>query len=545
MPVQTARLTLADWTAAMMNVNTNRRRNLGYFFDESVRRLPDKVAIIDLFGGRERTSTYRQLDERMNRVASMLARLGVKPGERVAMLIGNRLEFIEFFFGAMRAGAIPLLLNTRLAANTLEQIINDAGCALAIVDPSCNRDAVAIAGRVRVRHRMLLDQSQQGLLAFEEEMTKPAAPVEPPPIADNAQAFQPYTSGSTGRPKGAIMTHHGMLWYVAYNQRYWPSAENSRGLIALPLFHKNALRGTVKPMLYAGGSFVLMPGYEPRGYLDGLAKYRCTYSRGVAAVFTLFLQHRDYLQSLDLSNLRSMTIGSAVVTPELLDLVKRALPHIKVEESYGLTEGGSPLRPPIDGRPVPRGSPGVPAPEIELKLIDADGNETDEEGELVIRCPYVCLGYYNEPEITRAKLNDGWLRTGDVFHKDKDGFFYFRSRVDDMFSCGGENVYPKEVENLLFTHSDVVNAVVAPVPYQVKGYAPAAMVVVREGSTVTSEDLKAYCLEKGPAYSHPRFIDIVSALPLNGAGKVDRGIIQARLTVAHGVTNATATGAKA
>src|SRR6185312_10000175 len=163
----------------------------------------------------------------------------------------------------------------------------------------------------------------------------------------------------------------------------------------------------------------------------------CTYSRGVAAVFTMFLQHRDLMQTLDLSNLRSMTIGSAVVTPELLGLVKEALPHIKVDESYGLTEGGSPLRPPIDGRPVPRGSPGVPAPEIELKLIDAVGNETDDEGELVIRCPYVCRGYFHEPEITKAKLQDGWLRIGDVFCKDREGFYYFRSRVDDMFSCGG------------------------------------------------------------------------------------------------------------
>ena len=526
----------------MMNdTNANRRRNLGFFFDDTVRRLPDKIAIIDLFGGRERTSTYRQLDERMNRVASVLAALGVCPGERVAMLIGNRVEFIEFFFGAMRAGTIPLLLNTRLAADTLVQLITDANCALVIVDPACNRDALAIAGRVPVRHRMLLDQDKEGFLSFDTEMAKPAPPVQPRPIADDAQAFQPYTSGSTGRPKGAIMTHHGMLWYVAYNQRYWPSAESARGLVALPLFHKNALRGTVKPMLYAGGSFVLMPGYEPRAYLEALAKYKCTYSRGVAAVFTMFLQYRDLLKTLDLTSLRSMTIGSAVVTPELLELVNRALPHIKVEESYGLTEGGSPLRPPIDGRPVPRGSPGAPAPEIELKLIDANGNETDDEGELLIRCPYVCLGYYNEPEITKAKLQDGWLRTGDVFYKDKEGFFYFRSRIDDMFSCGGENVYPKEVENLLFSHPDVVNAVVAPVPHQVKGFAPAAMVMVREGSTITVEELKAFCLEKGPAYSHPRFIDIVGALPLNGAGKVDRGIVQAKLTAAHGAASAAKT----
>ena len=133
-------------------------------------------------------------------------------------------------------------------------------------------------------------------------------------------------------------------------------------------------------------------------------------------------------------------------------------------------------------------------------MVDAHGRDA-EEGELLIRCPYVCLGYYNEPEITRAKLTDGWLHTGDIFCKDKDGFFYFRSRVDDMFSCGGENVYPKEVENLLFAHPDVVNAVVAPVPHPVKGFVPAAMVIAREGAAVTPEHLKAYCLDKGPAYS--------------------------------------------
>src|SRR5262244_1084886 len=160
--------------------NMNRRRNLGFFFDQSVARLPDKVAIIDLFGGRERCTTYRQLDERMNHVARMLARLGVRPGERVAMLIGNRTEFVEVFFGAMRAGAIPLPLNTRLGADALAHIVTDAKCVLTVVDPVSNRDAVAIAERVPLRHRLLLDQQRDGFLAFEAEMAKPAAAVAPP-----------------------------------------------------------------------------------------------------------------------------------------------------------------------------------------------------------------------------------------------------------------------------------------------------------------------------------------------------------------------------
>src|SRR5262249_13044983 len=405
--------------------------------------------------------------------------------------------------------------------------------SLAIIDPSSHRDALALARRLMLPRTLLLDVASDGFLSFENEMAKPASPVEPPPIADDDQAFQPYTSGSTGRPKGAIMTHRGMLWYVAYNQRYWPASPNERGMVALPLFHKNALRGTVKPMLYAGGSFVLMPRYEPRAYLEALAKYKCTYSRGVAAVFTMFLEHRAFLKSLDLSALRSMTIGSAVGTPEFLDAVERGVPAVTGSESYGLSEGGSPLRHPIDGRGVPRGSPGIPAPEMELRLVDASGKDANE-GELLTRSPYVCLGYHNEPEITRQKLVDGWLYTGDIFSKDEEGFFYFRGRVDDMFSCGGENIYPKEVENLLFGHPDVANAVVTPVRHPVTGLLPAAMVVTRAGASTKADDLRDYCLKNGPAYSHPRFVAVVAELPLNGAGKIDRAMVQSKLDAAYG-----------
>jgi long-chain acyl-CoA synthetase len=514
--------------------STNRGKNLGYFFDGSVSRYPDKDCIIDLFGGIERRVTYRQLDERMNACAAMLAGIGIRPGERVAMLVGNRTEFIEFFFGAMRIGAIPALLNHRLATEMLVELIDDSESILAIVDPACHRDALQIARRSNVRHRISLGEAVEGFAGYEIAMRAAGAAPSPPNLGDDAQAFQPYTSGSTGRPKGAIMTHRGMLWYVAHNQKNWPSSPDDRGLIALPLFHKNALRGTVKPMLYAGGSFVLMPAYEPVSYLEALASYRCTYSRGVAAVFTMFLQHREAIERLDLSALRSLTIGSAVVAPQLLGAVERALPDVKMSESYGMTEGGSPLRPPTDGRAVPRGSVGVPAPGVEVKLMDASGCESDSLGELVFRSPYVCLGYHKRPDVTAAKVRNGWLHSGDVFEKDASGFYYFRSRVDDMFSCGGENIYPKEVEDLLFSHPDVANAVVAPVSHSVKGFVPAALVVLKENASSGAADLKAFCLAHGPAYAHPRFVDIVQELPLNGAGKVDRVAARDELARRHG-----------
>ena len=512
---------------------TLRDTNLGYFFSRSVARFPDKVAVIDLYGGRERLITYAELDERADRVAGLLVRLGVGAGERVGMIVGNRVEFLEIFFGAMRAGAIPVAINTRLARDTLKFILEDAECKLVFVEPAVHVDAIAVAQAAPLAHRIALESPPPGWLSYAEERDGSARLAAPPELPPEAQAFQPYTSGSTGVPKGAIRTHAGMLWCVDYNQRYWPSQPEDRGLIALPLFHKNAMRGTVKPILYAGGSFVLMPGYEPRAYLDALAKYRCTYSRGVAAVFTMFLQHRDALAAVDLSALRELTIGSAVVTHELMDEVERAIPGVKVGESYGLTEGGSPFRKPLDGRPVPRGSPGVLAPEIQVRLVGAEGKDANDEGELWLKSPYNCLGYHKRPDVTRDKLVDGWLRTGDVFRRDADGFYYFKTRVDDMFSCGGENIYPKEVEDLLFRHPAVANAVVAPVSHAVKGWVPAAIVVLKRGNDASADDIKAWCLVNGPKYAHPRFVQIVDEkdMPLNGAGKIDRNIARNRLAL--------------
>lgn len=514
---------------AAANVDANRLRNLGYFFDDSVRRVPDKVCIIDLHGGTERSTTYRKLDGRMNRVAATLTRLGVKSGQRVGMLVGNRTEFLEFFFGSMRVGAIPVPINTHLNAETLAYILDDADCAVALIDPGCNPNAVEIAGCAALRHRLLLDRTEDGFASYEDELAISSDPVASPPLDRDAQALQLYTSGSTGRPKGVITTHRGILWYIIHNQRHWPVSEDDRGLISLPLFHKSALRGTVKPMLYAGGSFVIMPRYEPKPYLNALAKYRCTFSRGVAAVFAMFLQHKDYLRTLDLGALRRMEIGSGIVPPGLLDAVEQAIPGVTASESYGSTEGGSPLRPPVDGRPVPRGSIGVPIPDIELKLLDVNGDSHPDTGELVFRSPYVCLGYHNQPQTSRDKLRDGWLHTGDIFFKDEDGFYFFRSRKDDMFSCGGENVYPKEVENLLFSHPDVANAVVVPLPHAAKGFVPAAMIVPRKGASVTADEIRKYCLDHGPAYAHPRFVALTAAFPLSGAGKPDRALIQAEL----------------
>ncbi len=184
---------------------------------------------------------------------------------------------------------------------------------------------------------------------------------------------------------------------------------------------------------------------------------------------------------------------------------------------------------PLDGGKVPIGSCGVPWPEGEVKLVDAGGEESGNYGELWVKNPGVTPGYHNLPEVDRERLTGGWLRTGDLFSVDEKGFFYFRGRTDDMFVTGGINIYPKEVENLLLRHPGVAEASVVPLPHEVKGVAPVAMIVPAPNAAITEKELKAYCLENGPPYAHPRRVAIVEEMPLNGPGKIDRLAVQAQM----------------
>jgi acyl-CoA synthetase (AMP-forming)/AMP-acid ligase II len=509
------------------------RDNLGYFFDEAARRAPDHTALIDLWGERERVISYRALDDRTERAGAVLQSLGLKPGDRLALLVGNRSEYLEIFFGAMRAGVVPVPLNVKQTRDALDFMVRDAGCVGAAVDPEAVRGGFDLVESIGLRTRIAVGAAPEGWVDYEPALA--AAPSScAPALSPDGIAFQPYTAGSTGRPKGVRLTHRGMLWSIRSTQENWPMDSAEIGLVAVPLFHKNAMRGVIKPALHAGAAVVLMPRFEPRAFLDALARYRVTFSGGVPAIFTLLLQHRDLLERLDFSAFHMVAIGSAVVPQEMVDALERVFPNLKVKESYGLTEGGGPLRAPTDGRPVPRGSCGIATEGYEVKLVAPDGREGVKEGELWTRNPCVTEGYHNLPEVTRAKIVDGWLRTGDVFRVDEDGFFYFMGRVDDMFSCGGENIYPKEVENLLFSHPAVRDACVVPIPHRVKGFVPAAAVALKEGAETTPEELKAFCLERGPAYAHPRRVVILDDLPLSGAGKLDRKAVQRQLSALPG-----------
>lgn len=506
--------------------------NLAYWLSPWAEREPGRLALIDLGAG-GRTVSYGELDERLERMAGLVRAAGIGPGERVLLAVGNRLAFLEAMFGAMRAGAVPVPLNTRLGAAQLAHCIEDSAPAGAIVEPAA---APAVPDLLAGRSlRLRLSVGGEAVPGFDGmEAALLAAPPLGAPVAlgEGAIAFLGYTSGSTGRPKGVPLTHAGQIWWLDCLLRHWPQPAEARSLVAMPLYHKNAMAGAVKPRLASGGSIVLMRGFEPRPYLEALARYRCTHLTGVPTLFARILEERDLLERLDLSCVRAAAVGSAPVPDALFEAIRRQFPLAFVHQSYGLTEGGPVmLGPPLDGRPIPLGSCGVPWPEGEVRLVDPAGRPA-EAGELWVRNPGVTPGYRNLPEVDRERIVEGWLRTGDLFRRDAQGFYYFMGRTDDMFVCGGENIYPIEVESLLLRHPAVSEACVVPVPYGDKGEAPAAMVALKKGSSADPAELERHCLAHGAAYARPRRILIVDELPLTGARKIDRQAVAARLRAA-------------
>jgi long-chain acyl-CoA synthetase len=468
-------------------------------------------AVIDT--GSDRTLTYAELATACSRVAGGLRAAGLAVGERIGILSRNRAELLCVLFGALRAGCVPVPLNTRLPDETLGFIARDAELRLLFTDAE-QRDR-APAGLATV------DFDASGAGGYERFVDVP--PLPPVELADDAEAVLLYTSGSSGRPKGVVQSHASQLWMV---RALLPPPEfiapDQRILVAAPLYHKNGLLSS-KLALGMGGAIVLLPRFEAKSYIEAIGAHRCSSIGGVPTMFALLARERELLAKTDLSSVKRITIGSAPLTGALLEEVQDIFPNALIVNGYGTTESGAAafgMHP--AGKRTPPLSLGYPLAAVELRLVGSDGDERDSDGELWIRSQGVMRGYLNLADATASKLENGWYKTGDLMRRDADGFYFFVGRVDDMFNCGGENVYPGEVESLLERHPHVHQAVVVPVDDHVKGSLPTAFVVPKAGATLLPEELKQFALEHGPAYQHPRRVWVVDALPLAGTNKIDR-----------------------
>ncbi len=502
-------------------------QNLGYLFDQPLERDPSAIVVIQ---GDHRLS-YEELNGRCNRLANVLRDLGVRAGDRVALLFDNDFRFLDCCFGAMRIGAIPVPLNIRMGDDALAFILDDCEAQVLIASAGMSSRARALAPRVpRVRDLVVDEESPADAIAYDAALAGASPDLPRQRIDPKGVCMQPYTSGSTGKPKGVLLTHHGQVWNTEVIRSAGGINAQERGLVAVPLYHKNAMIGTVKPFLLAGGSFVILNGFDPVRVIEAIERHRVTFMTGVPAMFKMILGEKAALAQHDVSSVQYVACGSAEVPQELLSEFERQF-GAPMAESYGLTEGG-PV--PIINRRGARlklGSCGTAFPGCEVRLVAEDGVTDvgdDQPGELVTRNPGLAAGYWKRPEATAQKFRDGWLHTGDLMRRDSDGYFYFLGRRDDMINVAGENVYPKEVEDLLLRHPAVVDVCVVPMPHEVKGSVPVAFVVESEPGACSEEELKEFTLAHGAPYAHPRRIFFLDALPLGGTGKVDRAELTRR-----------------
>ena len=483
--------------------------NLGDLIDRS--RDPGEIALIDL-GDNAREYSHGELDRDANAVARGLRARGLAMGDRVAILSANRAVFLTAYFGVMRAGMIAVPVNYKFPAPTIAFILRDAEIKLVFAD----------AGRANSVPR------DMPLVVFGAEFDAFVDPGEFKSVqpADDVAMFL-YTSGSTGRPKGVPLTHRGHLWVVDTRVAALDRRDH-RVLVAAPLYHMNAL-AVSKFAIAAHLTIILMPQFTAPEYISAIAAHRATWLTSVPTMLAMVARERELLSHTDLSSVRIARMGSAPVSHALFAALRQILPNAQITNGYGTTEGGPAVYGPHpDGLPQPDISVGYPRPGQGARLVDGDKLDADQ-GVLHCRNPSVMPGYHNLPEKTAEVLSaDGWYDTGDIMRRDENGFHYFVGRTDDMFNCGGENIYPSEVERLIERHPEVEQACVVAVPDAIKGFKPAAFVVAKAGAAPGAAAIKEFTLAHGPAYRHPRQVFLVAVLPLTGTNKIDRNLLTER-----------------
>lgn len=465
------------------------------------------VAVHDLSCGHDRAVSYRELAAAVDAVAMGLVARGLAAGARIALVSSNRLEFLESFFGVMKAGCVPLPISIRLPEDSLRELLAEAKPDLIL----CDHPRAAWAGACV----SFDDHGPSGYLAFKRPglFQAVARPAE-------AVAMQPYTSGSTGLPKGIQLSQHSVMW--AYAKMLPPDRPANPGLVltvAHPLYHKNAMLGSKQAFLN-GGRIVLMERFEPAVFVQAIGRFGVTKVHTVPTMMARILAVNGLVAKADQSSVAEVHMGSAPVSRRLFDDVRRAFPNANVRISYGVTEAG-----PMQfgehpgGVPRPPLSIGYPLPDVQLRL---EGGQNPDEGVLHVRSPGLMKAYDARPDESRNRFTpDGWYVTGDILRRDALGFYYFVGRDDDMFVVSGHNVYPAAVEEVLLRHPQVQQVAVVAVDDPIRGQVPHAFVVPRVGAGVTQQELRDFALARAPAHEHPRRVYFVDELPLAGTNKVD------------------------
>ena len=495
----------------------------------------DRLAAGSMLHYEAKQWTGEELAERVRRVTGGLQEAGLSPGERVVVCMANCPEVSITYSAIWRTGAVATPVLFLLSEDELRHVLSDSGAALVVTTPeflpkvmSAAADLTAVRGIVVVGQAMAERPAPAAgppLLPFAElETAPPARLVDSDP---SGLAALLYTGGTTGRSKGVMISHNALsasAWAAtatSYDQ------ELSSALLPLPLSHVYGLMVSVMSLHAPGpGTSVLMRWFDPVGWLELAQQHRVNVSPLVPSMLQMLLQQP--LEDYDLSALARLTSGSAPLPAQVVEDLRKRLPNVEVGEGYGCTETAAIISTSPRGQ-VRVGSVGKPAPGVEVRVERPDGTpaEPGEEGEICVRGSVLMNGYWNAEQETAQVMRGGWLHTGDVGRLDEDGYLFIVDRIKDLIIRGGYNVYPRDVEDVLMRHPDVVGAAVVGRPDEKYGEEVVAFVQLREGSMAGPADLIEFSRRHLSAVKYPREVRLVDAIPLTSVMKTDRKLLRA------------------
>ncbi|MHA7124881.1 long-chain-fatty-acid--CoA ligase [Janibacter indicus] len=474
---------------------------------------PDKVAIkLD-----DAELTWSQLHGLAAQAAGSLRAAGLEPGDRVSLILPNIPAFPVLFYGTLLAGGVVVPMNPLLKANEIEYFYTDSGAKFSFVwgDFAAEAQAGAEGTDTQVIVSGPVGPAADALPAGEPI----AAPTE---RAGDDDAVILYTSGTTGRPKGAQLTHDNL------NLNAQRSAEDIIGIQTddvimgcLPLFHVFGLTCGLNAAVRQGATLTLIPRFDPGKALEVIARDKVTIFEGVPTMYGAMLHH-PAVSETDTSSLRTCVSGGSSLPGETLREFEETF-KVSLLEGYGLSETSPVASFNMLDQPTKPGTIGRAIPGCEMKLIGEDGQDVgpgEGVGEIAIRGDNVMKGYWNKPEATEAAIPDGWFRTGDIASVDEDGYYTIVDRKKDLIIRGGMNIYPREVEEVLYTHPDVLECAVVSVPHPELGEDVGAAVSLREGASGDLEEIKQYVKDRVAAYKYPRTIWVLDELPKGPTGKI-------------------------
>lgn len=515
--------------------------------DETAAKAPVN-SCTNFFGKR---LTYRQIKDLSDRFASSIRNLGVRKRDRVILMLPNSPQFLIAYYGLLKAGAVVVPLNPLSVERELKFFLTDSGAEVLITIPLFLEKVVSLKGKTPLKHivcsrladflpfpltliqgfqewRLIQRVGRSVVVDFKDLLRKAVPPDwHPEPVPLDEMAVLIYSGGTTGIAKGIMLSQFNLV-SNAHQIITWANLTDEQGVLAvIPFFHGFGMNVVMNSAVKAGGEMFLMPRFSAKGVAKAIQKYKPSFFIGVPALFVL-LSNLPNIERYDFSSLRGIFVGAAPLTQAIKDEFEKKTGG-RMIEGYGLTESTTAIMAnPYHGMHKV-GSIGIPFPDVDVKIVSLeDGRDLGpgELGEIVLRSPSVMLGYYNNPEETRKTIVDGWLYTGDIGYIDQDGYFYITDRKKDLIIVSGFNVFPREIDELIYQHPKVKEGITVGIPDPKKGECIKVYIVLKQGESATPEEFIAYFKERLTPYKVPSIVEFRTELPKSMIGKILRRVLR-------------------